>query len=60
MTGELDQGSNVRMAETMHRLIPNAEMRILPGVKHSVLTEASDLIAGHLSEFLMRKTGVPT
>lgn len=54
MTGELDQGSNVRMAETMHRLIPNSELRILPGLKHSVLVEASDLIAGHLREFLAR------
>lgn len=51
MTGEFDQGSNVRMAETMHRLIPNSDLRILPGLKHSVLVEAPDLIAGHLQEF---------
>lgn len=54
MTGEFDQGSNVRMAETMHRLIPNSELRILPGLKHSVLVEAPDLIAAHFREFLMR------
>ncbi len=55
MTGEFDQGSNVRMAETMHRLIPNSELRILPGLKHSVLVEASQLIADHVREFLKRQ-----
>jgi pimeloyl-ACP methyl ester carboxylesterase len=54
MTGEFDQGSNVRMAETMHRLIPDSELRILPGLKHSVLVEASKLVAGHMREFLLR------
>lgn len=54
MTGEYDQGSNVRMAETMHRLIPGSELRILPQLKHSVLVEAPDLIAGHVREFLTR------
>jgi len=54
MTGELDQGSNVRMAETMHRLIPNSELRILPGLKHSVLVEASVQISGHIREFLKK------
>lgn len=54
MTGEFDQGSNVRMAETMHRLIPNSELRILSELKHSVLVEAPALIAGHVREFLTR------
>ncbi|MCW2242338.1 alpha/beta fold hydrolase [Azospirillum canadense] len=54
MTGEFDQGSNVRMAETMKARIPNAELRILPGLKHSVLAEAPDLVASHVSEFLNR------
>jgi (E)-2-((N-methylformamido)methylene)succinate hydrolase len=54
MTGEFDQGSNVRMAETMHRLIPNSELRILPNLKHSVLVEASPLVSGHVREFLTR------
>ncbi|MBX9451609.1 MAG: alpha/beta hydrolase [Mesorhizobium sp.] len=55
MTGEFDQGSNVRMAETMHRLIPNSELRILQRLKHSVLVEASELVADHVREFLLRK-----
>lgn len=54
MTGEFDQGSNVRMAETMRRLIPNSELKILPRLKHSVLVEASAPIAGHVREFLTR------
>ncbi|GGO54018.1 3-oxoadipate enol-lactonase [Roseovarius pacificus] len=54
MTGECDVGSNVRMAETMHRLIPGSELRILPGLKHSVLVEASDQLAGYIGEFLKR------
>lgn len=54
MTGEFDQGSNTRMAQTMHDLIPGSELRILPGLKHSVLVEASPLIASHVREFLMR------
>ncbi|MER8447360.1 alpha/beta hydrolase [Mesorhizobium sp. M1066] len=54
MTGEFDQGSNVRMAETMHRLIPDAELRILTGLKHSVLVEASKLVSDHVREFLLR------
>ncbi|WP_416355828.1 alpha/beta fold hydrolase [Aureimonas phyllosphaerae] len=52
MTGELDPGSNTRMAETMHRLIPDAQLRILPGLRHSVLTEASELVAEHVRNFL--------
>lgn len=52
MTGEFDQGSNVRMAETMHRLIPDSQLEILPGLKHSVLVEASPLIAQKFAAFL--------
>ncbi len=54
MTGEFDQGSNVRMAETMHQLIPNSELRILPGLRHSVLVEASAQVSGHIRKFLKK------
>lgn len=54
MTGELDQGSNARMANDMHKLIPRSELIILPRLKHSVLVEASDVVAGHVREFLQR------
>ena len=54
MTGELDQGSNPRMARTMHELIDGSELEILPGLKHSVLLEASDLIAERIAAFLKK------
>ncbi|WP_397543221.1 alpha/beta fold hydrolase [Roseovarius salis] len=54
MTGEFDQGSNTRMAQDMHKLIPGSELIILPDLKHSVLVEASDVVAEHVREFLQR------
>ena len=54
LTGECDVGSNPRMSETMHRLIPESELQILPGLKHSILLEAPDLIADRLLSFFTR------
>jgi len=51
-TGEHDVGSNTRMARFMQAQIPGAALRILPGLKHSVLVEAPDTIATMLLEFL--------
>jgi 3-oxoadipate enol-lactonase len=51
-TGEHDVGSNTRMARFMQAQIPAAELRILPGLKHSVLVEAPAAIATMLLEFL--------
>lgn len=56
MTGEFDQGSNVRMAQAMHRMIPNSELEILPGLKHSVLVEVPDLIADRMRSFLKQNS----
>ncbi len=58
MTGEFDIGSNTRMAEFMHEQIQDSELVILPGLKHSVLVEASDLIADLVSRFLRTGTTV--
>ena len=44
LTGEFDQGSNTRMARFMHEQIANSELVILPGLRHSILVEASDLL----------------
>lgn len=52
MTGELDAGSTPRMAELMARLIPRAQLQILPGLRHSVLLEAPELIASRIATFL--------
>lgn len=51
VTGEDDQGANPRMAWLMHERIAGSELHILPRLRHSVLTEAPDTIAGLLSAF---------
>lgn len=52
MTGEHDQGSNPRMARLMHERIPGSVLRILPVLRHSILIEAPDVVAGILADFL--------
>ena len=56
VTGEGDIGSNPRMARLVHERIPGARLRILPGLRHSILVEAPDVVAGLVEEFL---TGAP-
>ncbi|PBB99523.1 alpha/beta fold hydrolase [Mesorhizobium sp. WSM3862] len=51
-TGEEDAGSNPRMARYMHERIPGSELRVLPGLRHSILTEAPDLVASMMADFL--------
>lgn len=53
MTGELDPNSNVRMSRTMNSLIPNSKLKILPALKHSVLVEASSLVANEIRTFVL-------
>jgi (E)-2-((N-methylformamido)methylene)succinate hydrolase len=58
-TGEFDLGSNPRMSELMHRRVNGSTLRILPGLKHSILIEAPHVVAGMLEPFL-RGEAVPT
>jgi 3-oxoadipate enol-lactonase len=51
-TGEEDQGSNPRMAHFMHERIPGSQLEILPGLRHSILIEAPDLVAALMRRFL--------
>ncbi len=51
-TGEEDAGSNPRMARYMHERIPGSELRILPGLRHSILLEAPELVSKLMREFL--------
>jgi pimeloyl-ACP methyl ester carboxylesterase len=44
------------MARFMQAQIPGAALRILPGLKHSVLVEAPDTISAMLLEFLTVST----
>jgi pimeloyl-ACP methyl ester carboxylesterase len=52
MTGEHDQGSNPRMARLMHQRIKGSTLQILPVLRHSILVEAPDVVAGALGDFL--------
>lgn len=54
-TGEHDLGSNPRMSELMHRRISGSTLRILPGLKHSILIEAPQVVARLLEHFLCGK-----
>ncbi|MDH3666179.1 MAG: alpha/beta fold hydrolase [Paracoccaceae bacterium] len=51
MTGEDDIGSTPRMAEVMRGHIPNAQLRILPGLRHSLLLEAPGVVGVLLRAF---------
>lgn len=51
-TGEEDAGSNPRMALYMHERISGSKLHILPGLRHSILTEAPDEVAGLMRGFL--------
>ncbi|MCP5081048.1 MAG: alpha/beta fold hydrolase [Alphaproteobacteria bacterium] len=52
-TGEDDIGSNPRMAHFMAGAITNSRLEILPGLRHSILLEAPDQVAGVLSDFFL-------
>jgi len=51
-TGEHDQGSNTRMARFMHAEIAGSRLEILPGLRHSILVEAPDLVTRMVRDFL--------
>ena len=58
-TGEFDLGSNPRMSELIHRRVNGSVLRILPGLKHSILIEAPHVVADMLEPFF-RGEPVPT
>jgi pimeloyl-ACP methyl ester carboxylesterase len=51
-TSEHDLGSNTRMARFMHEQIPGSRLEILPGLRHSILVEAPDLVTRLVRAFL--------
>ncbi len=53
LTGELDCGCNPRLNRFMHAELPNSELVILEGLKHSILVEAPDRVLPPLKQFLM-------
>jgi pimeloyl-ACP methyl ester carboxylesterase len=52
ITGENDQGSTPSMAKLMHQRIKGSTLQILPVLRHSILVEAPDVVAGILGDFL--------
>ena len=55
-TGEHDVGSNTRMARFMHAQIEGSVLEILPNLRHSILVEAPELVAGLVGRFLRDKS----
>lgn len=54
LTGELDGGCNPRLNKFIAGELKNSELVILDGLKHSILIEASDRVAGPLRDFLLK------
>ena len=54
LTGELDGGCNPRLNRFIADELPNSELVILEGLKHSVLIEAPELVATAVQDFLLR------
>lgn len=55
LTGELDGGCNPRLNHFIAETLPNAELVILEGLKHSILIEAPDRVAAPVRDFLLRQ-----
>jgi pimeloyl-ACP methyl ester carboxylesterase len=51
-TGEHDVGSNTRMARFMPAKIPGSRLEILPGLRHSILVEAPELVSQVVRQML--------
>jgi 3-oxoadipate enol-lactonase len=58
MTGSEDVGSPPRMARAMHASIADSELVIIDGVKHAVLEETPDKVAGEIARFLSSEPGL--
>jgi pimeloyl-ACP methyl ester carboxylesterase len=58
LTGEFDGGCNPRLNQFMHEQLPDSELVILDGLKHSLLIEASDRVLPPLKTFLRRVSSV--
>ncbi len=54
LTGEHDSGSTAAMAHALGARIAGSKVVILPGLRHLLTTEAPQLLARHLDDFLER------
>ncbi|MEM6577463.1 MAG: alpha/beta hydrolase [Pseudomonadota bacterium] len=55
LTGENDGGCNPRLNKEIDDALPNSELVVLPGYKHSLLLEAGDVVARHIVDFITRQ-----
>ena len=54
LTGELDSGCNPRLNRFIADTLPDSELVILDGLKHSILVEAPERVAPPVRDFLLR------
>jgi pimeloyl-ACP methyl ester carboxylesterase len=54
LTGENDGGCPPRLNEQIAKAMPDAELVVLPGLRHAILLEAPDKVAPPVLEFLGR------
>ena len=52
LTGENDGGCNPRLNRLIDEALPNSQLEILEGYKHSLLLEAGDIVADHIIRFI--------
>jgi 3-oxoadipate enol-lactonase len=55
LTGENDGGCNPRLNRQIAAAMPNAELVILPALRHAILLEAPQLVAAPVKAFLQRQ-----
>lgn len=55
MTGENDGGCSPRLNRIIAGLLPDAELEILPRLKHAILIEAPEQVFARLREFLLKQ-----
>ena len=58
LTAEFDGGSNPRLNQFIANELPDSKLVILPELKHDILNEASDQVAGPLLKFLHKICGI--
>ena len=54
LTGELDGGCNPRLNRLIAETLPDSELVVLDGLKHSILIEAPERVAPPVRDFLLR------
>lgn len=57
LTGENDGGCNPRLNRRIAAAMPNAELVILPVLRHAILLEAPEVVAPPVLDFLRRQDG---